>query len=105
MLTKYKSDKPFFIGMYTAGTHHGVDSPDLTYGDGSNSYYNKFHNLDHWLGDFIAWFQRSPYYDNTLLVITSDHGVVIPTPNTGGPSIRRLSTRILRFHSFCMERW
>lgn len=51
-----------------------------TYADGSNSYYNKFHNLDHWLGDFIAWFQRSPYYDNTLLVITSDHGVVIPTP-------------------------
>lgn len=80
VLTEYKSDKPFFIGMYTAGTHHGVDSPDLTYGDGSNSYYNKFHNLDHWLGDFIAWFKTSPYYDNTLLVITSDHGVVIPTP-------------------------
>lgn len=66
--------------MYTAGTHHGVDSPDLKYGDGSNSYYNKFHNLDHWLGDFISWFKTSPYYDNTLLVITSDHGVVIPTP-------------------------
>lgn len=73
-------DKPFFIGIYTAGTHHGMDSDDLKFKDGKNPYYNKFYNADVWLGNFVSWFKNSKFYDNTLLIITADHAT-FPTPD------------------------
>lgn len=74
-----KNVNNFFIGIYPSGTHYGLDSIDLKYGDGKNKYYNKFYNYDHYLGDFIDWFKSSDYFKNTLLIITSDHST-IPTP-------------------------
>ncbi|PKB85926.1 hypothetical protein A8A01_31355, partial [Ewingella americana] len=68
-----QKNKPFFIGMYSSGTHHGMDSPDERYKNGQNPFYNKFYNYDFQLGEFIKWFKSSPYYDNTLLIITADH--------------------------------
>ncbi|HFN4356957.1 TPA: LTA synthase family protein [Escherichia coli] len=63
----------FFIGVYPSGTHHGQDSPNEKYFDGSNSLYNKFYNYDFQLGKFVDFFRRSSFYGNTLLIITSDH--------------------------------
>ena len=74
------NDKPFFIGIYTAGTHHGMDSDDLKFKDGKNPYYNKFYNADVWLGEFVNWFKNSEYYGNTLLIITADHAT-FPAPD------------------------
>lgn len=68
-----KRESPYFIAAYTAGTHLGLDSPDEKYGDGSNAYYNKFHNLDHWIGDFYSKFTQSRAADETLIVFTTDH--------------------------------
>lgn len=63
----------FFLASYTVGTHHGLDSPDLKFGDGENEYLNKFHNLDYWIGDFLSKFNNSSLFDNTILVVTADH--------------------------------
>ncbi|EOC9616494.1 LTA synthase family protein [Escherichia coli] len=63
----------FFIGVYPSGTHHGQDSPNEKYFDGSNPLYNKFYNYDFQLGKFVDFFRRSSFYGNTLLIITSDH--------------------------------
>ncbi|WP_240780242.1 MULTISPECIES: sulfatase-like hydrolase/transferase [unclassified Escherichia] len=63
----------FFIGVYPSGTHHGQDSPNEKYFDGSNPLYNKFYNYDFQLGQFVDFFRRSSFYGNTLLIITSDH--------------------------------
>ncbi|HEI3571339.1 TPA: sulfatase-like hydrolase/transferase, partial [Escherichia coli] len=52
VVERNKNNK-FFIGVYPSGTHHGLDSPDLRFRDGSNSYYNKFYNFDHQVGKFI----------------------------------------------------
>uniref|UniRef100_UPI001BD1349A sulfatase-like hydrolase/transferase n=1 Tax=Citrobacter freundii TaxID=546 RepID=UPI001BD1349A len=52
IVNKNKNNK-FFIGVYTSGTHHGIDSPDMIYKDGKNPYYNKFFNFDYQLGLFI----------------------------------------------------
>lgn len=68
-----KHERPYFIAAYTVGTHHGLDSPDEKYGDGSNAYYNKFYNLDHWIGDFYSKFAKSREADETLIVFTADH--------------------------------
>ncbi|WP_307721949.1 sulfatase-like hydrolase/transferase, partial [Escherichia coli] len=63
----------FFIGVYPSGTHHGQDSPNEKYFDGKNPLYNKFYNYDFQLGKFVDFFRRSSFYNNTLLIITSDH--------------------------------
>ncbi|AWV07922.1 hypothetical protein C9I47_2239 [Lysobacter maris] len=69
------TDKPLFLATYNIGTHaflrraegeqvfDGHDSPVL----------DKFLNFDIALGEFLDYFERSPYRDNTLLVFTSDH--------------------------------
>lgn len=74
-----QNDQPFFIGMYPSGTHHGMDSPDQKYGNGSNPFYNKFYNYDYQLGQFVSWFKKSKYFDDTLLIITADHST-FPVP-------------------------
>lgn len=58
-LIEKNKNKIFFIGVYTSGTHHAMDSPDLRYKDGKNSYYNKFYNYDTQLGLFINYLKRS----------------------------------------------
>ena len=65
--------KPFFLCIYTLGTHHGFDSPDYKYNDGTNPYLNKFYNHDIWFGEFFDKFRQSKLYDNTILIVTSDH--------------------------------
>ena len=65
--------KPFFLVTYVLGSHFGLDSPDLKYGDGTNSYLNKFYNQDFWFGKFLKEFEKSPASENTILVFTADH--------------------------------
>ncbi|HBV2904098.1 LTA synthase family protein [Citrobacter braakii] len=71
--SKEKDHERFFIGVYPSGTHHGQDSPNEKFSDGKNAYYNKFYNYDYQLGKFVDFFKNSSFYDNTLLVITTDH--------------------------------
>ena len=76
----YKNQQePFFIVCYNLGTHHGYDSPDLKYGDGANSYLNKFYNYDAAFGDFFKEMSQEGVFDNTLLVFSADHATY-PSP-------------------------
>lgn len=72
-------DKPFFMGVYTVGTHLGMDSPDEKFGDGKNEYKNKFYNLDYQFGTFFKKFKNSSISDNTILIFTADHAA-FPAP-------------------------
>lgn len=74
-----QGEQPFFIGVYPSGTHHGQDSPNVKYGDGTNPYYNKFYNFDQQLGHFVEYFKKSKYYKNSILIITADHATY-PSP-------------------------
>lgn len=69
----YKAKEPFFIGFYNIGTHHGMDSPDIKYGDGSNPILNKFHNYDAQFGKWFNKMKSKGLFKNTLLVFTTDH--------------------------------
>ncbi|WP_165045878.1 LTA synthase family protein [Adlercreutzia sp. ZJ138] len=64
---------PFFISLYTFGTHASLDSPDKRFGDGSSAELNKFYNADWWLGEFMNRFQQSDMARDTIIVLTSDH--------------------------------
>lgn len=68
-----KKDDPFFLCMYSFGTHTNQDSPDEIFGDGKNPLLNRTYNADVWLGEFIRNFRNSELMDNTILVITADH--------------------------------
>ncbi|MBJ8789791.1 sulfatase-like hydrolase/transferase [Citrobacter freundii] len=74
LLNNLKDAKePFFYGIYTVGTHLGLDSPDIKYRDGKNEYLNHFHQMDYWLGDFIAKFNKTEISKNTIIILTTDH--------------------------------
>lgn len=68
-----RKDNHFFISMYNGETHHGMIVSEHTFGNGENDYFNKFHNFDYCLGNFIERFNESIVSDNTVLVITTDH--------------------------------
>ncbi|KQX95240.1 hypothetical protein ASD22_15350 [Rhodanobacter sp. Root480] len=68
--------KPFFIATYNIGTHAFINinpQGDVAYGDGSQEFLNKVHNLDASVGSFLNYFYTSPFAENTILVFTSDH--------------------------------
>lgn len=67
-------DQPFFICMYTFGTHASFDSYGEVYGDGSDGILNKFYNADCGFGNFLEVFQNSRFAENTMIVLTTDHG-------------------------------
>lgn len=75
MEAQHKQDKkgPFFIATYSFGTHMSFDSTDEKYGDGSNAFLNKFHNLDAQFGNFMKKFNASDMADDTIIIFTTDH--------------------------------
>lgn len=68
-----KKQDPFFIGMYTFGTHHGHDSDEIKYGDGSDEVLNRWANFDYAFGEFYEQFKESDAFDDTILILTTDH--------------------------------
>lgn len=75
-LERRETGQPFFISLSTIGTHTNFDvrgHDAIVFEDGSNPLLNTFHNLDHAYGVFWDWFKGSPYYQNTLVVLTGDH--------------------------------
>ncbi|MFT6407511.1 MAG: hypothetical protein ACJAQ6_000923 [Arenicella sp.] len=73
-----KPDSPFAIGLYNFETHTGVRLFEDTTryvqeGVASATTLDTFHNFDQAFGEFWDYFKDSPYYQNTTVVITSDH--------------------------------
>ncbi|MHC5228682.1 LTA synthase family protein [Enterococcus sp. LJL99] len=68
------SDEPFNLTLLTADTHFPDgystdDTPKLF----DNQYSNVIHYSDELIGNFIAWIQEQPFYDNTTIILSGDH--------------------------------
>ena len=61
---------PFFLVAYNISSHPPYDIPGVT----EKNYANAISYSDKWLGDFVAQLKQSDFWDNTLLIFTSDHG-------------------------------
>ena len=72
-----KENKPFFLSMYSVETHATFNSHDKKFGNGSNAELNKFYNLDYHIGLFIDKFKNSKLYNNTILIVTTDHATYV----------------------------
>jgi uncharacterized protein len=91
-----RSDKPFFTFVFFDSTHypfyfsdeHALFTPyqkdsfdkadylslDKIRGKLMNSYRNSLHYADAMMNEFITALKKSGQYNNTIIVITSDHG-------------------------------
>ena len=68
------SDEPFNLTLLTADTHFpGGYSTDNTPELFDDQYSNVIHYSDELIGNFIAWMQEQPFYENTTIVLSGDH--------------------------------
>ncbi|MDR1678316.1 MAG: LTA synthase family protein [Prevotellaceae bacterium] len=74
----------FFGMVYTVSSHEPFDIPDSFQRIKGNSNEDKYLNAmayaDSCLGVFIEKIRQSPQWDNTLVIITSDHATLLPEP-------------------------
>lgn len=82
-LEDLKAEKePFMKTIYTVSSHPPYDVPFSKIKGSSNDerYLNSVAYTDSCLGLFIDGFRKSPLWDNTLFIVTSDHGTLPPGP-------------------------
>ncbi len=88
---------PFFKAILTLSSHEPFDVPMDRFipGDDTESLFlNACHYTDKSLGDFIATAQTKPWWNNTVIVLTADHGHPLPG-NKELTDIRRFKTPLL----------
>ena len=72
-INRLEEEKPFFVAIYTFGTHASLDSTDQKYGDGRDAELNKFYDCDYQFGEFMKKVENGPLADNTIVIFTTDH--------------------------------
>jgi phosphoglycerol transferase MdoB-like AlkP superfamily enzyme len=74
--------EPFMKIIYTISSHPPFDVPFSKFKGRSyeEQYLNSVAYTDSCLGEFVSSFRKSPHWENTLLIITSDHGTNQPGP-------------------------
>lgn len=78
-----KNDNPFFSVILTMSMHQPyteyIDDSfpvsDTTYSESLKKYLNACHYTDRQIGSYIDYLKEHESYNNTLIVITSDHNV------------------------------
>ncbi len=72
--------EPFMQTIYTLSSHHPFDVPFSKIPGRSQEamFLNAIAYTDSCLGVFVRQLRESPHWDNTLLLVTSDHGALEP---------------------------
>ncbi|HYF70275.1 MAG TPA: sulfatase-like hydrolase/transferase [Ohtaekwangia sp.] len=72
-----KEQNPFFKVILTLSSHEPFDVPGEKFNEGNSQealFLNSCHYTDKSVGTFITKCKQQPWWDNTLLIITADHG-------------------------------
>lgn len=69
-----EKSEPFFITIYTFGTHATFDSAHEIYENGQDAELNKFYNADACFGEFMEKYCASEMANDTVIIYTTDHG-------------------------------
>jgi len=80
-----KMRQPFLSMVYTISSHEPFDIPSFKRYTGNgftDQYFNSIAYADSCLGDFVDQLKSSSLWENTLVVITSDHASLEPGPTT-----------------------
>lgn len=83
------TDTPFFKIMMTQSSHEPFDVPMETVIEGKDNmhrFLNSAYYTDKCFGDFIDKAKKTAWWDNTLIVVTADHGHIYPNnPGVSNP--------------------
>lgn len=82
VLNEIQSNQLFFTVVYTLSSHPPYDVPAtfIKGQTGEAKYLNSVAYTDSCLGSFIRNFRETPSWENTLIIITADHGALEPGP-------------------------
>jgi len=75
---------PFFKVMLSLSSHEPFEVPMETVIEGNDEgsmFLNACYYTDKSLGEFIRKAKQKPWWNNTLVIITADHGHRFPNPN------------------------
>ncbi|NND34970.1 MAG: sulfatase-like hydrolase/transferase, partial [Saprospiraceae bacterium] len=76
-----ETEAPFFKTIFTLSSHEPFEFPG-EYKFGNDSEINSFRSAhaytDVAVGDFVQWCKDQTWWDNTLIIITADHGHKLP---------------------------
>lgn len=70
------SEQPFNLTLLTVDTHHPIGEPSAScseYDQIDNSILHAVHCTDYLLGEFLGQIKAHPAYENTVVVLVSDH--------------------------------
>jgi len=81
-LSKQSSNIPQFLSLLTLSTHDPYDAISDNTGSESQKMIKTVEYLDRELGKFYHQIRQSKEYQNTLIVLVSDHGKNLQTPET-----------------------
>lgn len=110
-LSALPSDKRFFAIVQSASFHRPYTIPEnhddfevkklsdeelKKAGFISNEEWNSMRFSDYSLGRFIEMFKKSPMYENTIIVVTGDHG--LPDENADHVIVQRKKVELEKFH-------
>lgn len=76
-----KSQKPFFATWLTLSSHEPFETPvpvAIKGDDLRTKFLNSLHYTDQVIGDFVNECSKQPWWKNTVLIITGDHGHRLP---------------------------
>ncbi len=73
-LTSSNNENPQFISLLTLSTHDPYDAVPNNRGSDKQKMIRTAKYLDHELGEFFRKIKKSNKYQNTLVVLVSDHG-------------------------------
>lgn len=76
-----KSIKPFFATWLTLSSHEPFETPEpevFKRKDNTSKFLHSLHYTDQVINDFIDQCRQQPWWANTVIVITGDHGHPLP---------------------------
>ncbi len=76
-----KMKQPFFTGWLTISSHEPFETPVPTVFEGSSKetkFFNSLHYTDSVVYNFINELKKMPAWQNTIVIISADHGHYLP---------------------------
>ena len=76
-----KLKQPFFSSWLTLSSHEPFETPVPTVFNGNNKetkFLNSLHYTDSIIYDFISELKKMPLWQNTIVIISADHGHYLP---------------------------
>lgn len=86
-----KTKQPFFATWLTLSSHEPFETPVpsvFTGNDIATQFLNSLHYTDQVVADFIAKCSQQPWWSNTIVIITGDHGHRLPDTGHGADNFR-----------------